>query len=275
MSRAEHDETTTAYAALIAADRAQVAPPDLAALRAGGRRRLRRRRLAVGAGVAAVAAVLVIPVAVLGGDDRAAPDVPVVSDPPSSPAASPTYHRPEQGSVDVPGGRVRGQYENGTLLGDPLVLGRLGGQQEILYAMRGPGLEPPGRGGPVDYTYVSTGVRDGSRVLRLGGVISLRGDDNADGIELYDGARIDGFAGRAPYYRVMGTVRGDVEVTVTGPDGVARPVTGSSTTMVPGYTVFYDQAPWDESWDPLQLAPLTISTDDDRSVQVRERSYSG
>ena len=53
-------------------------------------------------------------------------------------------------------------------------------------------------------------------------------------------------------YLVVGLVRGDVAVGVTGQDGLSRPVTGTSTSVLPGYTVFYDTGAWGESWDQVQ-----------------------
>ena len=95
--------------------------------------------------------------------------------------------------------------------------------------------------------------------------------DDTDGIQLYGGdvlgergpdERVEG--GR---YLVVGSVRGDVAVGVTGPDGLSRPVTGTSTSVLPGYTVFYDSGAWGEGWDQVQLAPLVIVTDDGRAGQ--------
>ena len=64
-------------------------------------------------------------------------------------------------------------------------------------------------------------------------------------------------------------------VSVTRPDGRARPVTGASTSVLPGHTVFYDTGDWGEDWDQVQLAPLTIVTDDGREAGVRTASWSG
>jgi hypothetical protein len=76
-------------------------------------------------------------------------------------------------------------------------------------------------------------------------------------------------------YLLVGTVSGDVAVSVTRPDGVRRPVTGASTSVLPGHTVFYDTGAWDEGWDQVQLAPLSIVTDDGRRAGVRSDSWTG
>ena len=76
-------------------------------------------------------------------------------------------------------------------------------------------------------------------------------------------------------YLLVGTVSGDVAVSVTQPDGRTRPVTGTSTSVLPGHTVFYDSGDWDEDWDQVQLAPLSIGTDDGREASVRSVSWSG
>ncbi len=42
--------------------------------------------------------------------------------------------------------------------------------------------------------------------------------------------------------------------------------------MLPGYTVFYDTAPFLDAWDPLVAAPLTLFVDGHR-VDVQGRTY--
>jgi len=269
--------------ALVAADRSSPPPPDLALLRAGGRRRLLRRRIAVGAAGLAVVAAIAVPVAVLDGDGsgRAVDDVPAVTEPARptrSPDASPdasapaSPYRPDMGSVRISGGvELSGEYEQGDLIGTVLDTGSLGDVQEVLYAASGPVLDQDGTG---EALYVATGVRDGSRILRTITALSPL-DQPQDQIKLYDGARIDYLPGREPYVHLIGSVPGDVAVSVTGPDGNASPVTSTSTSVLPGYTVFSYRAPWDDSWDATQLAPLTVTTGDGRRAQVRERSWSG
>ena len=52
-------------------------------------------------------------------------------------------------------------------------------------------------------------------------------------------------------------------------------MTGTSTSVLPGHTVFYDSGDWDEGWDQVQLAPLVIVTDDGRQASVRSVSWTG
>ena len=52
-------------------------------------------------------------------------------------------------------------------------------------------------------------------------------------------------------------------------------MTGTSASVLPGHTVFYDSGDWDEDWDQVQLAPLSIGTDDGRGASVRSVSWSG
>ena len=76
-------------------------------------------------------------------------------------------------------------------------------------------------------------------------------------------------------YLLVGAVSGDVALSVTRPDGRSRPVTGTSTSVLPGHTVYYDSGDWGEGWDQGQLAPLVIVTDDGRTARVRSASWSG
>ena len=103
--------------------------------------------------------------------------------------------------------------------------------------------------------------------------------DGTEDIQLYGG---DVLGERGPdervergRYLVVGSVRGDVALSVTGPDGHTRPVSGTSTSVLPGYTVFYDSGAWGKSWDQVQLAPLVIGTDDGRGADVRSDSWTG
>ena len=183
--------------------------------------------------------------------------------PPARPApptdtATPSSPAPPQKSV-------AGEWEDGELLGEPLVVEGDLPFAEILYAARGR-----------DATYVATGAREGALILRT--IVMTRPDDTDD-IQLYGG---DVLGERGPdervkggRYLVVGSVRGDVAVGVTGPDGLSGPVAGTSTSVLPGYTVFYDIGAWGKSWDQVQLAPLVIVTDDGRQASVRSVSWTG
>ncbi|WP_134767222.1 hypothetical protein [Nocardioides sp. 1609] len=282
-----------AMARLVAADPTAPVPPDLTALRAGGRRLVRRRRLAVGAAAAAVVLAVGVPLAVVGGQDEAAPDPgpavtsdarPDPSDPPSTaPTSAPTspgggatdnVDPPPPGSVEpvrVPipgGGRFSGEWEEGVILGEMVELGDYYGYEQVLYAAApGPAAD--------DGACISIGVRYQGRILRLLCAIGPAAD-TSERFVMWGGMReepgvVDAVEGSG--YLLVGSVPGDAEVSIAAEGQAPRPVTTARTDVVPGYTVFIDQAPWVESWDELQLAPLTVTTDTDLRLDVRRRSY--
>ena len=161
---------------------------------------------------------------------------------------------------------IAGEWEDGELLGEPLVVEADLPFAEILYAARGR-----------DTTYVATGAREGDLILRT---IVVTMPDSTDDIQLYGG---DVLGERGPdervergRYLVVGSVRGDVALSVTGPDGHTQArARATSTSVLPGYTVFYDSGAWGKSWDQVQLAPLVIVTDDGREADVRSDSWTG
>jgi hypothetical protein len=126
---------------------------------------------------------------------------------------------------------------------------------------------------------VSIGVRDGDRILRTIQALSPETVREPDGVDLYGG---DVRGERGPNDRVadgtyllVGSVPGDVEVSVAAPGESPRPVTGSSTETLRGFTVFYDVGDWEDEWDQVQLAPLTVTTSNGSRVAVRARSWTG
>ena len=188
-----------------------------------------------------------------------------------APAAATAHAKPSRAPQPDPGvvGAVQGEWEDGDLLGEPIEIGdRTLPYAEMLYAAR-----------RADVTYVAAGVRSGSRTLRTIQMLTPETEEAADGIDLY-GGYVLGDRGpddrvREGSYLLVGSVPGDVEVAVVQPDGASRPVTAMSTSTLPGYTVFYDTAGWDQDWDQVQAAPLTVTTSDGRTVSVRKRSWTG
>jgi hypothetical protein len=182
------------------------------------------------------------------------PTEPVETTRPAKPRKPSTPPRPESG-----------EWEEAALLGKPLALPGA----QILYAARRP-----------EANVVSIGLHDGGRIVRtVPSVLTPEDVDAPDGIGLYGG---DVLGERGPddrvaegTYLLVGSVPGDVEVSVTEPGGSRRPVTGSSTRTLRGFTVFYDTGDWEQTWDQVQLAPLTVTTSDGRSVVVRTRSWTG
>jgi hypothetical protein len=93
--------------------------------------------------------------------------------------------RPRSGEVSVGGHTINGEWEDGELLGEPLLLEAGVDFADIVYAARGR-----------DATYVATGVRDGDRILRT---IVATTPSGTDGIQLYGG---DVLGERGPDERV-------------------------------------------------------------------------
>lgn len=180
--------------------------------------------------------------------------------------------------MKYPGGVVHGLWEDGERLGDALDRGVVDGRREILFAARRPYVNP-GETEVVEETYVATGMRDGQRVLRTISALTPETETAPDGMDLYGGnllgERDADESVEDGSYLLLGAIPGDVDVSVTGPDGTSRPVTSVSTTVLTGDTVFYDKAAWDAGWSPIEAAQLTVSTSDGNRVDVRERSWVG
>ena len=251
-------------------------PPEVmnwgstARIRAARTKRLKVAGVAAAACVAVLGAVTVPNLIGPSNDTRPGPaGTPTAGQTdPASPEDPPSI---EQGDIKTSeGASVTGEWEDGEMLGEPIVIGAVEGHQEILYAARRTFADSVG-GKPT--TYVATGLRDGERVLRT--VLALQPTvvDEADGVDLYGGFRTE-WPYDTPSYRVIGSVKGDLEVRFAEAGFPDRPATQSSTTILPGYTVFYDQAEWNPSWDVLKTAPLTVLIGDER-VDVRTRSWEG
>ncbi|WP_126688218.1 hypothetical protein [Nocardioides ferulae] len=182
---------------------------------------------------------------------------------------------PGSGSVPLPGGgRLIGTWEDGRVLGEVVVLGRVGEHEQVLYAAR-PGSETAGAGAD----YVATGVRVGDRILRT--ILALRpeAEEARDGMDLYGGNVLgergpDGLVAGGDYL-LLGAVPGEARVRIEAPGEADRAVTGASGTVLPGYTVFHDSGDWRAAWDQVQLAPLVVTTDAGHRVLVRELSWTG
>ncbi|MDO9455966.1 hypothetical protein [Nocardioides sp.] len=265
-------------AALVASDRPSGLPPDLDGLRAGGRRRLWRRRAAVAGAAAAVVLAIGVPLALVGGDDGRSDSLPEATQPPTpsstptprpsptAPGVDPAPTRAESVRVPLSGGTfLTGELEEGEIIGATVDLGTYEGYDKVLYPAR----QPSGD------ACLSVGLRvDGRLVRLLCAVVPVA--DTDDRFVMWGGAReepgtvasVDG-----PGYLLVGAVPGDTEVAIAAEGDEPRPVTTVRTDVFPGYTVFVDEAPWDAAWDGLQLAPLTVTTGSDLSLDVRRRSY--
>ena len=91
-------------------------------------------------------------------------------------------------------------------------------------------------------------------------------------IRMYGGEQTTSEGGVA-HYGIFGYVEGEhTEVTATI-DGETRPVSGISTEVYPGYTVFYDTAPWNAAWS--DRAQITYGVPDGPSCAVAECGMVG
>jgi hypothetical protein len=234
---------------LVAKDPLPHTRPDVASLIRHGRRLQHRRRAAYGAvGVAAVATAA--GVVGVGHGPGGASD-PGLSDTPHHATATPHHTRhtravsppadlcPVQGGVFVCEQPPR---ESRTPLGDVVPIGhQTAGVPEVLYAVQEPGTDlQTGVRGPVISVHAGLQRPDGL----YGTAIALQPGSGPDlPIPMGGGTQ----AGR---YAIVGVVKAGTASSITWTDAVGQthPVTGLSTTMVPGWTVFWlygtdDQGP--------------------------------
>ncbi len=183
---------------------------------------------------------------------------------PTTPAVTPQ----QRGEAPLPGGgSLVGTWEAGTVLGEVERVGTQDGYERVLYAAES--ISEDGE----PHTCVSVGVRVDDRILRF--LCAVTPLDDGDK-ELWGGGRYEEIGATdvaGPGYLVVGSAEGDVDVSVAEPGAEPRAVTGRSTSVLPDHTVFYDQGAWDEGWDPLQLAPLTVTTSAGDSLSVPKDSY--
>ncbi|KRF15529.1 hypothetical protein ASG90_12645 [Nocardioides sp. Soil797] len=220
----------------------------------------------------AVAGAVTIP-GLVGSSDNSSPAP--AGPPTASNSASPSESKslkdkppapPEQGEVKTSEGNIIGIWEDGEMLGTPLQIAMVDGHEEILYAAKRVFEDSPG-GKPM--TYVAIGLRDGDRVLQTVSALAPMNVEEADGIGLYGGERRpDGT------YRLIGSVPGSGDPSITDGSEPAHEMVTSSTEILPGFTVFMDTGAWRSGWDATKLAPLTVITSD-AEVKVRERSWTG
>ena len=205
---------------IVAADHADVPPPDLAVLAAAGRRRLRRRRAATSVASVAVAAVLAVPtyvVASSAGGERDASGATVAS---SAPAA-------RQGCVLCRPPGASDRTEAGALLGEPLVIGtQPDGVEEVLYAVRTDGTDlETGEEGPVDV--LKLGWRQAAELHPAAWTVQPGYDGitpDGDPVQFWSSYSVQR---QADEFLVVGYVDGaPTEVTWSTPTGESGPVDG-------------------------------------------------
>jgi hypothetical protein len=233
---------------LIDADPLDRTQPDVPSLiRAGRRIQVRRRAAAGTAGALAVAALAVAGATLPGWGTSGSPSIA------TDPSHSGTVHnghkhnRPAYGPTTTPAATgascpVDGIYicetppaESRTPVGDVVPIGHdVNGDTEVVYAVRQPGFDLD-TGKPETVVALKAGLLEGPDGLHGQGTGLQPGYDSAHvaPIPMSGGTQ----AGR---YAILGDVPGSVgPITWTDADGVSHPVTGQSTMVVPGYTVFW------------------------------------
>jgi hypothetical protein len=212
--------------------------PDVASLIRRGRRLQHRRRAAYGAiGVAAVTTVTGVLVA---GQGPGAGREGGVADTSRHPTTTP-HHARHSGSEDTFACPVAGGIfvceepppERYTPLGDVVPIGhRTDGSPEVLYAVEQPGVNlRTGQHGKVITVHAGLQRVDGLH----GRSISVQPGTGPDLPILMEGGTQQG------RYAIVGVVEdGSYDaITWTDTEGATHPVTGLSSTMLPGWTVFW------------------------------------
>ena len=92
-------------------------------------------------------------------------------------------------------------------------------------------------------------------------------------VGLYGGQRTVAENGQL-HYGVFGYVQGEhSSVTATSSDGQSHPVSGLSTDVLPGYTVFFDTGAWDNAWG--ERAELTYAVPGGASCSLEQCGMVG
>jgi hypothetical protein len=233
---------------LIDADPLDRSLPDVPSLiRAGRRIQVRRRAAAGTAGVLAVAALAVAGASLPGRGTSGSPGF--ATDPSHSGAVPDGHHHnrrasgptttPATSGVSCP---VDGIYvcdtppaEHRVPVGDIVPIGHdVDGDTEVVYAVRQPGFDLD-TGKPETVVALKAGLFEGPDGLHGQGTGLQPGFDSTHmaPIPMSGGTQ----AGR---YAILGDVPGSVgPITWTDADGASHPVTGQSTMVVPGSTVFW------------------------------------
>lgn len=259
--------------------------PDVTAIRRAGRRIRTRRRVAAGLASVAVVAAIGVPAALTAQDDGPRPGPAAGTGPatssasdattpptatPTPPGATeqdlltpPTGHTLEPGLADTPTCGVmvcrserpaRHRPESGTVLGEVLPMGTFDGATEVLYAARVPGTDLR-TGEPAEVDVLMAGIDDGT-LRRTVWSLQPGTEPRRSPVHVYGGTKAADEDGTGFHYGVIGYVEGEHDaVEVTLPDGTTRPVSGSSTEVLPGWTVFHDTGAWLDGWtgSPAEL----------------------
>jgi hypothetical protein len=249
---------------------------DTAGLIRAGSRLRRRRQLAISASAGLAAAAVVAPFMLLGGSGDTVG---------LSPASSPS---PATATAAVPLEEVKpvatlstcgvaacnyGSPEKGELIGAQLEMGTFNNGTEVLYAARNKGFDTR-TGKPLDSVdVISTGIVVDGKLRRTVWAFQPHQDELAGPLGLYGGQHTLAADGRHQY-GVFGYVQGEhTSVTATSADGQSHPVTGLSTEVLPGYTVFFDTGAWDAAWG--ERAELTYAVPGGASCSLEQCGMVG
>jgi len=249
---------------------------DTAGLIRAGSRLRRRRQLAVAAGAGLAAAAVVAPFMLLGGGSDTVALSPATSPSPASDATVPVDGLKPDATPGVCGVAVckpnKGELERGEPIGTSLEMGTFDGNTEVLYAARNKGFDTR-TGKPLDSVdVIATGIVVEGKLRRTVWAFQPHQDALAGPLGLYGGDRTLTENGEA-HFGVFGYVKGEhAEITATS-GGQTRAVSGLSTEVYPGYTVFYDTAPWNETWE--SRADITYGVPGGASCSVQECGMAG
>ena len=287
----QHDELTR----LVAEEPITRTAPDLATIRSAGRRIRTRRRVASGLATLAVLGAIGVPTALAasGGPEATTPAGPASGREPGAASATPTP-APTASATTAPtpfptetptslqdlvdgadgkGGQdteppvcgvmacsharaATHDAERGTVLGEVLPMGTFQGRAEVLYAARVRGTDLR-TGKAADVDVLMAGLDDAGTIRRTVWALQPGTEPTGQPLAVYGGTRSADEDGDGSHYGVIGYVKGEHDlVEVTLPDGSRRPVTGSSTAVLRGWTVFHDTGAWLDAWLG-DRAPLT------------------
>lgn len=249
---------------------------DTAALIRVGSRLRRRRQIAVTAGVGLAAAAVVAPFMLLGGGDDTVGLSPATS-PSLSVDATATVPADDLKPAATPGtcgvaackpdDGIYGSPEKGQLIGAQLEMGTFDGNTEVLYAGSNKGFDTRTGKRLDSVDVISTGIVVEGKLRRTVWAFQPLQDELAGPLGLYGGERTLSADGEA-HFGVFGYVKGEhAEITATSGDQT-RAVSGLSTEVYPGYTVFYDTAAWDETWESRADITYAVPGGASCSVQV-------
>lgn len=252
---------------------------DTAGLIRAGTRLRRRRQTAVAAGVGLATAAVVAPFMLLGGSSDTVGLSPATSPSPGADATVPVDGvKPDAtpGACGVAACKqAKGPYgalERGELIGTSLEMGTFDGNTEVLYAARGEGFDTRTGKRLDSVDVISTGVLVEGKLRRTVWGFQPHQDELTGPLGLYGGERTLTESGEA-HFGVFGYVEGEhAEITATS-GGQTRTVSGLSTEVYPGYTVFYDTDRWDEAWE--SRPDITYGVPGGASCSVQECGMVG